>query len=140
MAFAALAAAVALAAAAPSSQAKPHPYDASPRWSPDSRRIAFLRDERLMTMSAAGRSLRAYRCGGSDVWADATTVVCEARGDLALADVRTGRVRTLDSGRGGAVAQEEVSPDGRRIAFARYPPRGTRKAPPPPSIWTIRTR
>ena len=47
---------------------RPHPYDYDPAWSPNSRHVAFLRDERLYVTSPAGSRLRRLPGAGSFSW------------------------------------------------------------------------
>jgi TolB protein len=101
--------------------------DSYPAWSPDGKRIAFLRlyrnNWRLYTMSASGqgqqRLAQAPPAGRPSWTADGKAIFVPAGGDLVKVDARSGHVlkyygMTLDVQTGQTAT---VSPDARRLAY-----------------------
>ena len=111
--------------------------DSYPAWSPDGKRIAFLRPYhsqwRVFTMSVSGRGQRRLPLAppaGRPSWtADGRAIFIPAGGDLVKVDPQTGRVLkyfglTIDIQIGQTAA---VSPDARTLAYV-----GPRRSTGPP--------
>jgi Tol biopolymer transport system component len=120
---AALAAALACAAATRSAPERaPHPYDADPRWSPDSRLIAFNRDEELWVMRPNGTRAFAVAASNDWAWMPDGSLVYAYRGRLYRVDpLGPGVATRLTPGR-ACDSNPAVSRDG-EIAFHRGPRR-----------------
>jgi TolB protein len=102
-------------------------YAGRGRFSPDGRRVAYVRDGNIKLMNLAGRKTRLLtRNASSDGYApdwspDGTRIAYTGSGGLYLLDVRTGQVRNLAEGWTAPVSYPSTavfSPDGTRIAFA----------------------
>jgi TolB protein len=116
------------------------PFDRSPTWSPDGKRIAFSCAEGLCVQSADGRrAIRSTRVrdphdlawspDGSKIAFDRTGSA--GNGDLWVVDVGSGRAHDLTrTGRVGEIAPA-WSPDGSTIAYQRTTRRGQ-------DVWVMR--
>jgi TolB protein len=103
--------------------------DSEPAWSPDGRRLAFVRDgpqPDIYVMRADGQGLRRVTAGASPAWApDGTRLVFSRRvgrrPDLYVARSGGRRVRRLTR-TAASESEPEWSPDGGLVAFVRPGP------------------
>jgi len=102
-------------------------YAGRGRFSPDGRKIAYVRDSNLKLMNVAGRRTRlltsdASSDGYAPDWSpDGSRITYTGPGGLYVLEVKTGRVRNLAAGWTAPVSFPSTavfSPDGTQIAFA----------------------
>jgi TolB protein len=102
-------------------------YAGRGRFSPDGRRIAYVRDGNVKLMNLAGRRTRlltsdASSDGSAPDWSpDGRRITYTGTGGLYLLEVKTGQVRNLAAGWTAPVSSPSTavfSPDGTQIAFA----------------------
>jgi TolB protein len=102
-------------------------YAGRGRFSPDGRKVAYVRDGSLKLMNLAGRRTRlltsdASSDGYAPDWSpDGRQITYTGQGGLYLLDVKTGQVRNLAQGWTSPVRHPSTavfSPDGTQIAFA----------------------
>ena len=102
-------------------------YAGRGRFSPDGRKVAYVRDGNLKLMNLAGRRTRlltsdASSDGYAPDWSpDGTRITYTGLSGLYLLDVKTGQVRNLAQGWTAPVSYPSTavfSPDGTQIAFA----------------------
>jgi TolB protein len=102
-------------------------YAGRGRFSPDGRRIAYVRDGNIKLMNVAGRRARlltsdASSDGAAPDWSpDGSRITYTGSGGLYLLEVKTGQVRNLAAGWTALVSSPSTavfSPDGSQIAFA----------------------
>ena len=102
-------------------------YAGRGRFSPDGRKIAYVRDGNIKLMNVAGRRTRlltsdASSDGYAPDWSpDGTRITYTGSGGLYVLDVKTSQVRNLASGWTAPVSYPSTavfSPDGTQIAFA----------------------
>ncbi|HEU0303272.1 MAG TPA: hypothetical protein VFR32_01695 [Gaiellaceae bacterium] len=110
--------------------------DGQPAWSPDGKRIAFVRDySSIWTARADGSGARKVTAGSSPAWAPNGRRIAFARnGQLAVMNADGSGVRVLVP-RGTYFGEQDGgpswSPDGKRIAFIRTTESGT------PALWVV---
>jgi TolB protein len=102
-------------------------YAGPGRFSPDGRKIAYVRDGNIKLMNVAGRKTRqltsdASSDGDAPDWSpDGTQITYTGSEGLYLLDVKSGQVRDLAAGWTAPVSYPSTavfSPDGTQIAFA----------------------
>jgi TolB protein len=121
-------------------------YAGRGRFSPDGRKIAYVRDGNLKLMNAAGRKTRlltsdASSDGYAPDWSpDGTRITYTGAGGLYMLNVKTGQVRNLSIGWTAPVSDPHTavfSPDGTQIAFAALDLSAYPEGEAVPRIYTI---
>lgn len=108
--------------------------DSYPTWSPDGRRVAFLRPTKsawnVYVMSSAGKGLRQLPSAPSSArptWAGNASLYLPTASGLMKVDARTGRIQKLYAATPDVTASQAatISPNGKTMLFvAHRPPSG----------------
>jgi TolB protein len=121
-------------------------YAGRGRFSPDGRKVAYVRDGNIKLMNVAGRRTRlltsdASSDGYAPDWSpDGTKITYTGPGGLYVLAVKTGQVRNLATGWTAAVSSPSTavfSPDGTQIAFTGLDTSAYPEGEAIPRIYTV---
>jgi TolB protein len=121
-------------------------YAGRGRFSPDGRKIAYVRDGKIKLMNVAGRRTRlltsdASSDGYAPDWSpDGSRITYTGAGGLYLLEVKAGQLRNLAAGWTAPVSSPSTavfSPDGTQIAFAAFDDSAYPEGEAVPRIYTV---